>query len=185
MGSWTQGVLSLIGAGVDTATGIGSIVTSAFGVANQNRFYEAQLKLQEQQLAIAQKNLEIYERTATPAGRYQDALSQGFDSFSAAQLAGSGAVRAFGLNTIAPVHAGVIDGIHQTANLQSYRSALRSFQNGVPGMTPPAPPLGRAYRSASTASLSSLSSNATSSSWLSSPASTVSWGSLPGRSSSA
>uniref|UniRef100_A0AAU7E4E0 ORF2 protein n=1 Tax=Rousettus bat calicivirus TaxID=3141901 RepID=A0AAU7E4E0_9CALI len=196
MGSWATGAMLAAGAASDMLTGLGNLVFAGLNYSNQ-------VRVQQQQLALARDQLALLDRTSNPVTVFNNALEMGMDPFSARQLAGSHESRYMGATPLPPLHNREFLALTGTRVGPQMLSANSAFVNGVGRGVPPRTPLPgfanlnysglRQPGSSSSSSVSSytsispystVSSSSSFSKWSSvsgSVASTVPYRALPGK----
>uniref|UniRef100_A0AAU7E245 ORF2 protein n=1 Tax=Rousettus bat calicivirus TaxID=3141901 RepID=A0AAU7E245_9CALI len=196
MGSWATGAMLAAGAASDMLTGLGNLVMAGLN-------YQNQVRVQQQQLALARDQLALLDKTSNPVTIFQNALGEGFDPVSARQLAGSHEMRYMGATPLPPLYNREFLALTGTRVGPQMLAANSAFVNGVPRTTPPRTPLpgfanlnysGLRQPGSDTSSLSSFTTvspystvssfSSTLSKWSSSTssvASTVPYSQLPGK----
>uniref|UniRef100_A0AAU7E365 Minor structural protein n=1 Tax=Chaerephon bat calicivirus TaxID=3141859 RepID=A0AAU7E365_9CALI len=133
MGSWTQGVLAATGLATDLATGIGGLVINAQNAQTNRRLAEAQISAMNENIKLQRRAQDIEFTIGNPMWRYNQAISAGFDTLSAAQFAGKGAPRISGMVHLMPLKQLEVDGINRTHLASAGLLAGQLFTHGAPG----------------------------------------------------
>nr|UYU25370.1 minor capsid protein [Sapovirus GIII] len=137
--SWVAGAMQGAGLAGDLVGTVGQIVLYNKQLNIQKSFNQAQMELAKEQLKQNQHMANQFYKfnSDLPANQYNSAVSAGFDSVSARQLAGSHEVRYFGGQQTPLLHQGQM---HQmmfsSKHLMQAQNVLGTFSRGTPGVTP-------------------------------------------------
>ncbi|ACP43738.1 small basic protein [Sapovirus pig/sav1/2008/CHN] len=137
--SWVAGAMQGAGLLGDLAGTIGQIVLYNKQLNIQKSFNQAQMELAKEQLKQNQQMAnQFYEFNSNlPANQYNSAVSAGFDSVSARQLAGSREVRYLGGQQTPLLHQGQIQQMmFSPRHLMQAQHVVGTFSRGIPGVTP-------------------------------------------------
>lgn len=137
--SWVAGAMQGAGLAGDLVGTVAQIVLHNKQLNIMNSFNQAQIQLAKDQLKQNQELAkQYYDFNANlPVNQYNSAVSAGFDSVSARQLAGSREVRFLGGQQTPLLHQGQM---HQmmfsSKHLMQAQHVLGTFHRGTPGVTP-------------------------------------------------
>ncbi len=137
--SWVAGAMQGAGLLGDLAGTIGQIVLYNKQLNIQKSFNQAQMELAKEQLKQNQQMAnQFYEFNSNlPANQYNSAVSAGFDSVSARQLAGSREVRYLGGQQTPLLHQRQIQQMmFSPRHLMQAQHVVGTFSRGIPGVTP-------------------------------------------------
>nr|QGH59223.1 VP2 [Porcine sapovirus] len=137
--SWVAGAMQGAGLLGDLAGTIGQIVLYNKQLNIMKSFNQAQMELAKDQLKQNQKLAnQYYDFNANlPINQYNSAVSAGFDSVSARQLAGSREVRYLGGQQTPLLHQGQVHQMmYSSKHLMQAQNVVGTFSRGMPGVTP-------------------------------------------------
>lgn len=137
--SWVAGAMQGAGLLGDLVGTVGQIVLHNKQLNIMKSFNQAQIELAKEQLKqnehLAQQ---YYDFNANlPVNQFNSAVSAGFDSVSARQLAGSREVRYIGGQQTPLLHQGQMQQImFSPRHLMQAQHVVGTFSRGMPGVTP-------------------------------------------------
>lgn len=137
--SWVAGAMQGAGLLGDLAGTIGQIVLHNKQLNIMKSFNQAQIELAKEQLKQNEKLAnQYYDFNANlPVNQFNSAVSAGFDSVSARQLAGSREVRYIGGQQTPLLHQGQMQQMmYSSKHLMQAQHVVGTFSRGMPGVTP-------------------------------------------------